>query len=209
MGIDIVKDTDFRFKCTRKSKKQAAAALASSTHGLQGYSERRAAGSTISLALSPSPSSTFRSFFGRKNSSPNTSVLGHSTVAMPSPALTNTSSSHAMDSPDLAALSPTMSPDPNLNSSINVQPYFGTDASTDSGSEVRFTVEVTKVKGLTGLYTLDFRRMKGTLYDYKENHVSLGCPMFVVAIEGTVAELLLVPSKQETFIERLNLASAL
>ena len=41
----------------------------------------------------------------------------------------------------------------------------------DSGGEVRFSVEIVRVKGLKGLYALDLRRMKGSLHDYKENHV--------------------------------------
>jgi hypothetical protein len=50
-------------------------------------------------------------------------------------------------------------------------PYYG--ATHDGGGEVRFTVEVVRVKNLSGLYTLDFRRLKGALTDYKENHVSV------------------------------------
>lgn len=74
-----------------------------------------------------------------------------------------------MEGPESAGLSPTTS----AQSQVQVpMPYYG--SSHDSGGEVRFSVEVVRVKHLAGLYTLDFRRLKGALTDYKENHVSFG-----------------------------------
>jgi protein-serine/threonine kinase len=46
------------------------------------------------------------------------------------------------------------------------QPLYG-EASVDGGQEVRFSVEVTQIKNLAGLYSLDIRRMKGNLWAYK------------------------------------------
>lgn len=40
-------------------------------------------------------------------------------------------------------------------------------ASQDSGDEVRFSVEVTKIKNLPGLYSVDFKRIKGSAWNYK------------------------------------------
>ncbi len=42
-------------------------------------------------------------------------------------------------------------------------PLYG-DASVDGGQEIRFSVEVTRIKNLPGLYSLDIRRMKGNLW---------------------------------------------
>lgn len=161
MGIDVVRDSDFRYKCTRKSRKQVIALTSSynSSHGTP----------NMSSLSSPSPSSTFRSFFGRKNSSsPQTSLLTQSpSMSMPSPAL-SLSASTMEGTQESVGLSPSMS----TQSIMHPMPYYGSNTSTDTGGEVRFTIEVVRVKGLKGLYTLDLRRLKGSLPDYKENHVS-------------------------------------
>jgi hypothetical protein len=39
--------------------------------------------------------------------------------------------------------------------------------SDDSADEVRFSVELTKLAGLSGTYSLDIRRLKGNLRSYK------------------------------------------
>lgn len=45
-------------------------------------------------------------------------------------------------------------------------PLYG-ETSVDGGQEVRFSVEITKIKNLPGLYSLDIRRLKGNLWAYK------------------------------------------
>lgn len=45
-------------------------------------------------------------------------------------------------------------------------PLYG-EPSVDGGQEVRFSVEVTRLKNLPGLYSVDIRRMKGNLWAYK------------------------------------------
>lgn len=148
--MQVVPDTDYRLTCTRKSKKQVAGLVGSPSP---------------SAVLSPSPGSTFRSFFSRKNSAQTTGSAGMVTSpSMPSPALT---SSSTIDGPESSGLTPTTSAQSQNNLPL---PYYG--PSHDGGGEVRFTVEIVKVKHLAGLYTLDFRRLKGALTDYKENHVS-------------------------------------
>ena len=102
-----------------------------------------------------------------------------------------------MDGPESSGLSPTTSAQSQNNLPL---PYYG--PSHDGGGEVRFTVEVVKVKHLAGLYTLDFRRLKGALTDYKENHVSQDA-------SDIVEHKLTIFGSQETCIERLNLGSAL
>ncbi|KAF8890720.1 hypothetical protein BD779DRAFT_1610786 [Infundibulicybe gibba] len=41
------------------------------------------------------------------------------------------------------------------------------DPAQDAGDEVRFSVELTRMSGLTGTYSLDIRRLKGNLRSYK------------------------------------------
>ena len=162
MGMELERDSDYRWKATRRSRKQVANLASSVT--------------SPSIGMSPSPSSTFRSFFGRKNSSTTTgSLTGQS---MPSPALTT--SSQLEGTLESTMLSPTISNYSTLQpqalsastAAVNtVMPFYGGKA--DSGGEVRYSVEIVRVRGLTGIYTLDFRRMKGSLSDYRENHVCL------------------------------------
>lgn len=151
MGMQVVPDTDYRLVCTRKSRKQVAALVGSTG---------------TPTPLTPSPGSTFRSFFSRKNSTATAGSIGMVTSpSIPSPALT---SSSTMEGPEPSGLTLTTSAQSLTNIPL---PYYG--PSHDGGGEVRFTVEVVRVKHLAGLYTLDFRRLKGALTDYKENHVSL------------------------------------
>lgn len=41
------------------------------------------------------------------------------------------------------------------------------DPSTDPGDQVRFSVEVCKIKNLPGLYIVDMRRLRGNVWAYK------------------------------------------
>lgn len=50
--------------------------------------------------------------------------------------------------------------------SVNFDTLYG-DQSEDSGSEVRFSVELTEISGLKSTYSLDIRRLKGPLRSYK------------------------------------------
>ncbi|KAF9195945.1 hypothetical protein BGZ49_002941, partial [Haplosporangium sp. Z 27] len=45
-------------------------------------------------------------------------------------------------------------------------PLFG-EESIDSGEEIRFSIEVCRIKNLNGIYCVDIRRMKGNLWAYK------------------------------------------
>ena len=47
------------------------------------------------------------------------------------------------------------------------------EASVDGGQEVRFSVEITKIKNLPGLYSLDIRRMRGNVWAYKFCYTAL------------------------------------
>lgn len=46
------------------------------------------------------------------------------------------------------------------------EPLYG-DTSEDAGDEVRFSVELTRLSGLNDTYSLDIRRLKGSLRSYK------------------------------------------
>ncbi|POW04391.1 hypothetical protein PSTT_10419 [Puccinia striiformis] len=46
-------------------------------------------------------------------------------------------------------------------------PSYADDPSVDSGDDVRFTVEITRLRGLAGLYAVDIKRLKGSLWSFK------------------------------------------
>jgi protein-serine/threonine kinase len=54
------------------------------------------------------------------------------------------------------------------NATVNTgpEPLYG-EESIDSGEEVRFSIEVCRIKNLMGIYCVDIRRMKGNLWAYK------------------------------------------
>ena len=47
-----------------------------------------------------------------------------------------------------------------------LEPVYG-DRLNDQGDEVRFYVELTRIEGLDGTFSLDIRRLKGHLRSYK------------------------------------------
>ncbi|KAF9305881.1 hypothetical protein BG003_001184 [Podila horticola] len=46
------------------------------------------------------------------------------------------------------------------------EPLYG-EETIDSGEEIRFSIELCRIKNLHGLYSVDIRRMKGNLWTYK------------------------------------------
>ncbi|OAD03535.1 hypothetical protein MUCCIDRAFT_133631, partial [Mucor lusitanicus CBS 277.49] len=56
-------------------------------------------------------------------------------------------------------------PSDNSNSTKSATIYG--DPNVDPGDEVRFSVELCKIKNLPGLYIVDMRRMRGNVWAYK------------------------------------------
>lgn len=89
---------------------------------------------------------SFKTFFSRRNS------------LLASPALTMAST------PDLSA-SPLTSRN-EFGTVPQPMPMYG-DAQTDVADEVKFNVELTRVRDLQGVYCVDVRRLKGELKSFK------------------------------------------
>ena len=162
MGIDVrtEKDEDFKLECVRRKR---AKTLMSATHGF-GMSIRssvfpptqadveRSSRMSHRDSLTPSASSpgggSLRSFLKRSSLQPGATSPKMGSSTLPSSATVTS----------------------NLGGAVHDEnqppPLYG-DASVDGGQEIRFSVEVTRIKNLTGLYSLDIRRMKGNLWAYK------------------------------------------
>ncbi|EPQ30724.1 uncharacterized protein PFL1_01625 [Pseudozyma flocculosa PF-1] len=163
MGIDVRKerDEDFKLECVRRKR---AKTLFGATQGLsasirtsvfppsQADVERSSRTSNVA-AMSTSPSTgggSLRSFLRRgSQAQPPGSASPVSGSAFLSPSSTTTPFEEVQGGNAQAP-----------------QPLYG-DASVDGGQEIRFSVEVTRIKNLPGLYSLDIRRMKGNLWAYK------------------------------------------
>jgi protein-serine/threonine kinase len=105
--------------------------------------------------MSPSQSS-LRNFLRRGSQ---TASPSSNTIALPEPL-----SSTAMDqSPSQQSNASTQQ----RNSLLGLPPTLYGEARVDGGQEVRFSVEVTRIKNLAGLYSLDVRRLRGPLTSYK------------------------------------------
>lgn len=46
------------------------------------------------------------------------------------------------------------------------EPVYG-DHSTDSGDEVKFAIELCRIKNLNGLYLLQIKRLRGSVWSFK------------------------------------------
>ncbi|SPO23986.1 related to Serine/threonine protein kinase [Ustilago trichophora] len=163
MGIDVrkEKDEDFKLECVRRKR---AKTLMSATQGIgmsirssvfpptQADVERSSRMSNHRDTLTPSASTpasgSLRSFLRR----------GSYQSGAISPKL---SSSAALLPSSATSTSIVLTQDEN-----QPPPLYG-DAAVDGGQEIRFSVEVTRIKNLPGLYSLDIRRMKGNLWAYK------------------------------------------
>ncbi|KAG0020480.1 hypothetical protein BGZ82_011583, partial [Podila clonocystis] len=92
--------------------------------------------------------------------------LGLTTMDEPKPSI----ESHP--SPTIATIGAAMMSPPLPTSGVprrigNVrEPLYGEDT-IDSGEEIRFSIELCRIKNLHGLYSVDIRRMKGNLWTYK------------------------------------------
>ncbi|CBQ69408.1 related to Serine/threonine protein kinase [Sporisorium reilianum SRZ2] len=160
IGMRNEKDEDFKLECVRRKR---AKTLMSATQGI-GMSIRssvfpptqadveRSSRMSHRDSLTPSASTpgggSLRSFLKRSSLQPGgaTSPKMGASSALPS--------------------SSTVASNLVVQDENQPPPLYG-DASVDGGQEIRFSVEVTRIKNLPGLYSLDIRRMKGNLWAYK------------------------------------------
>lgn len=167
MGIEVrqEKDEDFKLECVRRKR---AKTLMGHTQGLglsirtsvfppsQADFERSTAAAKSPSALSSSPPATG---YGA-GSTPTASAMSPSPSTGPGGSIRSFLRRGSSQQQNNVS-------SPGLGTADELpQPLYG-ENSVDGGQEVRFSVEVTKIKNLPGLYSLDIRRMKGNLWAYK------------------------------------------
>nr|XP_019049956.1 CAMK/CAMKL/KIN4 protein kinase [Kwoniella bestiolae CBS 10118]OCF28886.1 CAMK/CAMKL/KIN4 protein kinase [Kwoniella bestiolae CBS 10118] len=163
MGMDIKRENEFRLRCTRVRRRKAGATTAlgsvmSVGSGMSPFTLMGTA-STIKtdsrglpLPMSPSSgglSSGLKGMLLRRGSS-------------------YSSQAHLPRSDSEIFSSPSMSNTPVLPSTEKMpsEPLYG-EHSVDSGDEVKFVIELCRIKNLPGLYLLNIKRLRGSVWSFK------------------------------------------
>ncbi|CED85307.1 camk camkl kin4 protein kinase [Phaffia rhodozyma] len=177
MGIEVQKDNEFKLKCVRAKRPSAAgggrpsvglgisdvgggiptSAGGFSLVGLTKTSSTDRRGASISS--SPS-SSSFLSSSGLKG------LMLHrgSSYSTKSPSV-NQSSPLTVDDAGSTFESDGATPPPSVSASAQATHVGQPDG---GGDEIRFVVELTRIKNLPGLYSVDFKRLKGEAWRYAQ-----------------------------------------
>ena len=153
MGIDVKKDGEYKLKCIRQRRKRP------------------------SSQESPTSSSSSNSRTDKKRrmstSTPLRKLLRRSGVNQTTVLATGTSTTTPASPAAAAAATDEMTTTTMVNNTTTTaaglqvgETVYG-DPVVDPGEEVRFSVELCKIKNLPGLYIVDIRRMRGNVWAYK------------------------------------------
>ncbi|WVR04046.1 hypothetical protein IAU60_001045 [Kwoniella sp. DSM 27419] len=165
MGMDIKRENEFRLRCTRVRRRKAGP-----TTGL-GLGSVMSVGSGMgSFSLMSSASSSKTDSRGLPMPmSPSTGIL--SSGGLKGMLLRRGSSfsgqlprsdSEVFGSPSLGSASPLASGDVKPAN----EPLYG-EHSVDNGDEVKFMIELCRIKNLPGLYLLTIKRLRGSVWSFK------------------------------------------
>ncbi|GAA5955616.1 hypothetical protein JCM3765_001802 [Sporobolomyces pararoseus] len=201
MGVDMAMEGDYKIKCVRKSRKKALATTTGTLRPNVGNGSNQSTNSSIGPASSStldrrtglpsspsspsipqSPSMGFRSLFNRSKYA---SGSGGVSPSLSSSANGNSPTFSSPASPELDPLSSPMTTSVSQFSMLSLSnnptpapptqplPVYGGDKTADAGDEVRFVVELTRVKNLDRMYCVDIKRMKGGPWSYKHVYEQL------------------------------------
>jgi protein-serine/threonine kinase len=171
MGIDVKEEAEYRLRCTRVRRRKGGPTTGLST----GFARVTAMGSSTSVnrpgagaenRIPASPSGGLagglKGMLLRRGSSyssstmPRTDSDGASTLVAGTPA-----------SVVLAASTATATTTaPTAATSAAIQTLYG-EHSIDNGDEVKFVVELCRIKNLNGLYLLSIKRLRGSVWSFK------------------------------------------
>ncbi|WVQ62972.1 uncharacterized protein L199_001121 [Kwoniella botswanensis] len=164
MGMDIKRENEFRLRCTRVRRRKAGATTAlgsvmSVGSGMSPFTLMGTASTSktdsrgLPLPMSPSSgglSSGLKGMLLRRGSS-------------------YSSQPHLPRSDSEIFSSPSIGNTPVLPSSDKLpshEPLYG-EHSVDSGDEVKFVIELCRIKNLPGLYLLNIKRLRGSVWSFK------------------------------------------
>ncbi|WAQ89865.1 hypothetical protein PtA15_11A557 [Puccinia triticina] len=169
MGIDVVEESSMKLKATRRSKKKVVASLGMGVfEALQQQQQKLQHQHQDPSSGGGGP---FKSIFNRRPQTGSTSTTSHQIGVLidqfghvtTGPSLPSASGHN----PASAGGSLGSASGADYTTSAQPLPSYADDPSVDSGDDVRFTVEITRLRGLAGLYAVDIKRLKGSLWSFK------------------------------------------
>ncbi|KAL7419812.1 hypothetical protein Q5752_005728 [Cryptotrichosporon argae] len=155
MGIEVKKETEWRLRCTRVRRRKAGP-----TTGL-GLGSVMGTGSVGGFSLMGSASMSRTDSRGLPVSS-SQSGIGSGLKGM----LLRRGSSYSSHAAGLASPKPSTPGLGPANPVVQAEPLYG-EHSIDNGDEVKFIVELCKMRNLSNLYHLNIRRLRGSVWSFK------------------------------------------
>ncbi|KAG2223638.1 hypothetical protein INT45_009997 [Circinella minor] len=153
MGIDVKKDGEYKLKCIRQRRKRPSSQESTTTSS-------SSSNSRTDKKRRMSTSTPFRKLLRRSGVNQTTTMLPGTSPASSSTTTTTTAAAAvAVDEMAMTASAST--------TGLQIGETVYGDPVVDPGEEVRFSVELCKIKNLPGLYIVDIRRMRGNVWAYK------------------------------------------
>jgi hypothetical protein len=143
MGLVVKVEGDYKVKCVRNKRK----------------SKSIKATLEIDSRRKMSSGNTLRSLLRRASAQNPSRESIHSIHRTSSEEEPPNSTSVISSIPELTTIYPSPPPE-------RIEPMYG-DPQTDSGEEVRFMVEICRLKNLPGIYIVDISRLRGNVWAYK------------------------------------------
>ncbi|CAM0141949.1 unnamed protein product [Umbelopsis sp. WA50703] len=144
MGLTVKAEGDYKLKCVRNKRKNKV-----NRTNEPDYRRKMSSGSTLRSLL-------------RRASAQNPSRESihsiHRTSSEEEPPNAMSSISSIPEQPTTIY--------PGNSDPLHIEPMYG-DPATDPGEEVRFTVEICRLKNLPGIYIVDINRLRGNVWAYK------------------------------------------
>ncbi|CAG8521529.1 4395_t:CDS:2, partial [Scutellospora calospora] len=176
MGIEIKREGEFKVRCVRRKKKvvdNKSSAKDKSSKIKDTLTISEGSESVLDLTVEKKrrkySAGPFKTLL-RRTSSNNTNQLSFTSLSNSSYKSNQTPdesvSASAPNSPTIGPIMTLTSPMNSPVSTLAPEVLYG-DPTTDSGEEIRFAVELCRLKNLPGLYIVDIKRMKGNLWAYK------------------------------------------
>ncbi|KAG8908908.1 hypothetical protein FRB99_000011 [Tulasnella sp. 403] len=167
MGIEIQRESEFKYRCIRhKRKKVSANAAANGSKENGGLAAVHLSGSAASNGVDkrglPLPSTNF----GAATSGMFRGLLLRRGSHSPAPQFSSSSSSTQVHADGADDERNGLSPVEVTEGAARKEPIYG-DRTIDLHDEVRFSVELTRIDRLEDTFSLDIRRLKGNLRSYK------------------------------------------
>lgn len=153
MGMDVKQEGEYRLRCTRARRRKAGPTTGLSLMGSASANKTDGRGLPLPSTASAGGISSLKGMLLRRGSS-YSSQHSAAIARSESDLLTSTATTPT----------PGQTPSPVLGP-VN-EPLYG-EHSIDNGDEVKFVVDLCRIKNLSGLYLLSIKRLRGSVWSFK------------------------------------------